>query len=126
MSDNVPQPPRVIPVPSDRLWFDPRLITAATQLKTTDYTGAAGQVILVAPSNPGRMAVGFAAPQMGGSQLVSPWPDVNVWLGITVAPGNEFKWYDLFRYTALVTGPWYAYSTTGIQIRVLEVFRAMG
>lgn len=118
-----PPPPRVEAVPSDRAWFDPRLMLAATQFAYRDVTVPAGVPGVVAVADPTRVAVGFwLTSTLTIGLFVGPWPDPQNG-GVALANNQAATWFDVRQHLILPTLAWYAYAPGGSTIRVSTVRR---
>lgn len=118
--------PELIPfaVPSDRAWFDPRLMMAATEWKISDVALPNNVVTVIASPNPLRVYLGFAFSKTGSADLdVTPWPDWTQFQGWLVH-SNENRWFSLFEWGQLVCQGWYT-NSVGVDafVRVIEILR---
>lgn len=123
MPDKTPKPPRVIAVPSDRAWFDPRLLTAATSLLQYDYQIQTTVKAQIAVPNPSRIAIAISADISATSCSVGPWPDVDaIWMfqPTTTQPTGFFN---LFQHGLIVCNQWWVLSGNPGMIRVNEWIR---
>lgn len=114
---------RVLAVPSDRLWLDPRLVrlnlyTVANNVATDPATS-----VRLATNNPYRWAVGFVHDVYGGSVRVSPWVQDGISVAGWLLEENKVLWFNLTEHTSLVGDEWYASITSGSVVRVIEVIR---
>lgn len=96
--------PRVIP--SDRAWFDPRLLLAATRLVRIDVTPVSGSIVPLLPADPSRLAF-FVAGAVNDlvQRYISPVPDVDNFQFARLTDG--LVRVTLFDYPGLVQGPWF-------------------
>lgn len=123
MSDPVQRPIRTVAVPSDRAWFDGRLITGSLKVVTTDVAFAANTVTRIAKLSSNRVYLAFTT----GSALlpncnIAPWNDPQTWpwTAMQQLVTVEFR---LFNQMALVTGEWYLQCGGAGTIRVVEQLR---
>lgn len=115
--------PRVIAVPSDRLWLDPPFVLRVLYTQIRDVTLAGASVVLGAPLNAARWAIGFVPGTISPTTpAASPWADVSVAPGwsITLDPP---LWFTLQLHGPLVMGEWYVSAGGPGIIRVIEVIR---
>lgn len=119
-----PAGPRVVAIPSDRAWFDPRLMIAATETTISDVPVTAGQIATLAVPDPTRIAIGFGINEsVVGDVQLGPWPDVDVTNLITSGTLAGAAWFDLQNYFGLVGLAWYGLPTANGFIRVITVRR---
>lgn len=123
MPDDAPPPPRILWIPSDRVWIDPQLVGRNIVTQFTDVAIDPVTPVLVAPANPMRWAIGFvfAPPVMGGA-VVGPFSDLTTGTGFTV-PQPGLLWYHLTTYASLVQLGWYGVGGAGSVVRVIEELR---
>lgn len=123
MSAELPQLPRVIAVPSDRLWLDPPFVARMLYTQVTDVVLAGASTVQAVGFNGARWAIyflpGTAAPT---SPRAAPWSDSSV------VPGWEVDDAGVLRFTLtldgpLVTGEWYVSGGGPGTIRVVEIIR---
>lgn len=115
--------PRVIAVPSDRVWFDPRPIIAACQVRVTPVTLIAGSAVQLCNINPRRVALGLTYPVGATNSLThAPWDDPTLYPYGNILPGVT-AWYYLHVHLNLVTYAWYGRSGDTSIVRVTEVTR---
>lgn len=111
------------PIPSDRLWVDPGLITRICRFSYQNVTVMADTITLIAPNNPKRIALGVTTDNGLITLYMSPWPDftnVRLWFD-SVTTGT--RWYTLRDHLSLVTSDWYGYADTNCAIRVTQIER---
>jgi hypothetical protein len=116
-------PTIIVPVPSDRLWFDPRVIMAAcdVQYSTIDLTLTA--ITLLAPADPTRVAIGIMLPRtITPLSGYGPWPDPDQWSLAGFASG-QMAWFDVHKYLNMVNLAWYCFGDGTTLARVVTVRR---
>lgn len=123
MDAATPQTPRVVAIPSDRAWFDPRLINLATQIRTTDYAGAGPFPAIVLPADTRRMMVGFFPNQASNLFEVSPWPDVDQFPLIQVQTPPTIFMLSIFDWGPLISNSWYGMGSGVGSTRIIEILR---
>lgn len=118
-----PQNPLIIPVPSDRLWFDPMALTVNTSIVMTDVVMGMGTVHQIAPQDSRRYSIGFFGPVPLTSIFVAPWPNVDT-LRIGELTNDIPYWFTkLFDHGILVCNEWYGISLSPTTIRRVELIR---
>lgn len=123
MSAELPQLPRVIAVPSDRLWLDPPFVARQLYTQFSNVALPVTGSVLVARANVMRWALGLIlAPGSGSGGTVAPWSDV-VGGGGIVLTVSQLEWYTLTLHGSLVCGEWYGAGGAGSVVRVVEVIR---
>jgi hypothetical protein len=110
---------RVIAIPSDRAWIDPRLIAAVCELTISDVTMDGIGSVPLATADPGRIAIGFSCPAVC---TVGPWSDLSV-IPFEQLPGNSTRFYSLRDYLNTVQLNWFGFAGAGTVIRVIEIRR---
>lgn len=111
------------PFPSDRMWFDPRLVTANCSIVLTDFDVNSPNPMLVAAANSRRWMIGFAQPQLATNIRFAPWPDVDKFMYGVTDPSSRVQVYKLFDVGILVCNSWYALAGGIANLRVIEVLR---
>lgn len=109
--------------PSDRLWFDPVVINAATSFTWQDFTAAANTNIKVLTPNPRRWGIGFAAMTGLASLTVAPWPQVDTVPLLGTGTSTAIPFLTLFTYGPLITAEWWIRITNPTTIRVVQLIR---
>lgn len=118
--------PSRIAIPSDRAWFDPKLITLSTSVRITPMTSIASTPLRVANRNAERVAL---AVLLNAGAVTNPRiaPHSNPanfpWALMTA--GNAFA-INLFEGLSLVTGEWWYHGETGTTMLVIETLRRPG
>lgn len=117
-------PFKLVPVPSDRAWFDPKLMMASTEWRQSDVPLANNVVTQVIAASPVRIMLGFAFYKLGSPDLeISPWPDWATFQGWILA-SNRSLWFTLFENGQLVNQAWYTNSVGADSfVRVIEILR---
>jgi hypothetical protein len=119
----VTPPTRATPSPSDRIWFDPRVIVGSCEFIPTDITLTGATPTLLAKNNPRRVALGFVYPVGAVNTLnVGPWTNPNVFAFDNLQPVSS-KWYYLHVHLNMVCVEWYGFSGTTDTVRVIEIRR---
>ncbi len=115
--------PRVIAVPSDRLWLDPPFVARRLYTQITDVDAGAVPPPQLVGFNSARWAIGFTMSPLGvGNAVVAPWSDMTTGAGLRV-DNDALLWFTLTLHGPLVTGEWYGSGSAGLPIRVVEVIR---
>lgn len=123
MPETLDELPRVIAVPSDRLWLDPLFINRQLFRQRADVAVGAGAAVQVAKANTARWAIGFAVVTTVGPPFnIGPWPDAGSTNGVQLSTSG-FLWYEIGKYGPLVADPWYAFNSSGGTLRVVEIIR---
>lgn len=124
MSDVPDRVERVyVPVPSDRAWFDPRLLLAACRVYTTDVVVPGGNPKQLAPADPNRVAIGFVGQPAGfGDLAYAPWPDPQNF-GVSPANPIAINLYTVHEHLVLPQMEWWGRSLAGITVRVITITR---
>ena len=116
-------PPRVITIPSDRTWIDPRLVSANLYTKTTTVPVDPAAPTIVAKTDVNRWALGFlTAPGGGNGVYFAPYPDLVTGTGFALA-AEGIQWFRLTEYGPVVNLDWWAIGGAGGIIRLIEVLR---
>lgn len=115
--------PEVIAVPSDRLWFDPRLQGAACSVQMSTVVFAGLGTLPAAPANPRRWAIGFFQGTAPQSIICAPWPDVATFSFQAIAIGSALLWFKLFDYGPLILNSWWINAPGATTVRVVELIR---
>lgn len=102
------QPPqRVVAIPSDRLWLDPLLVTAATQFFMRSIFVNAGTYTLFAPANARRLMMLIPAQQaLGSGSKIAAWP-TNADPFLTTTNSNSYSKFTIFDFPGIVGNAWY-------------------
>lgn len=108
---------------SDRIWFDPLLIGAATQQQFSTVTFAGIGVQQVAPANARRWAIGFFQSTAPQAIVASPWPDVATFSFGSLQIGANALWFKLFDYGPLILNGWWISAPGATTVRVVELLR---
>lgn len=110
-------------IPSDRAWFDGRLITAATVVTSADVVVQANVNTRLLTPDPARIWVGIFPGGGGlGTSNLGPWPDVDVFIFKQLTGLAPFT-LTLFDSGSLV-GAWWWIRCTGITtVRTVSVRR---
>lgn len=113
-------------LPSDRNWFDGRLITSVTEPTVSHVQFAGGDTLQLAPANPSRIAIGFFTANLNLTQeAVAPWPEVQDYpfnaTGVQIG-----EWYTLFDYPGLISNKWFGYFINPVLVRVVDIARIEG
>lgn len=117
------EPPRVIAVPSDRLWLDPPFVARQLYTQITDVQIPSIGVHPLVGLSSVRWALGVTpGPATPATGIVAPWGDLDSNAGWTLSGGTPL-WFDLTRYASLVTGQWYCFASGTGLVRVIEVIR---
>lgn len=104
-------------------WADPRLLMAATAVKTTFFNQVVLTSLQVAPADPKRVALGFIPSSNVVVNLrVTPVGDPGFY-GFKIATGATTLWFDLFTYGVLVNQAWNCNQNNPLQMYVVEVYR---
>lgn len=111
------------PQPTDRLWFDPRVLALNTSLVQTDYTLVGGAVTQIAKPSVRRVMVGFYFTPLATNVNISPWPDVNDFAFINYVNSTQLTWFTLFDFGPLVMNGWFALTAFSNTVRVVEITR---
>lgn len=123
MPEALSELPRVIAVPSDRLWLDPPFVARVLYTQVTDVVLVGASTVQVLGYNSSRWAVyflpGIAPPT---TPRCAPWSDSSV------VPGWEIDDAGVLRFTLtldgpLVTGEWFVSGGGPGTIRVVEIIR---
>lgn len=115
--------PRVIAVPSDRLWLDPPFVNRQLYTQVSDVPIPFAGAVQVAPMNAARWAIGFiSTPGSGAGAAIAPWGDVTQSYGVPLV-FTALQWYTLTLHGPLVTGPWFGAGGADSVCRVIEVIR---
>lgn len=124
MTNERPNPPTVRPaVPSDRAWFDPRLIAAVTFPQLTTVVVPMGQVVAVAPANSRRWGIMFCTNALVAGLEYAPWPDLDDFAFGSMLVGEPNAIYTLENYGPLIQSSWWARLNAGGNVRVVELLR---
>jgi len=123
MNDRPHPPTARVSVPSDRAWFDPRLIAAVTYPQLTEYTIGFGQVVQVAPASTRRWGIMFTLGVLGTGLEYAPWPDLGTFAFGSVTLGQPNPIYTLENYGPLIQSAWWARYNAGGVVRVVELLR---
>jgi len=124
MPDDVQKPDvPSFPYPSDRIWFDPSLIAAATSVYIHDETIVFNVIKQLAIPDVRRWGIGFKTDSAGFTFNVAPWPDVNLFVFAGVTLSASIPFFTLFNYGSIVSNGWFANSSFGGSIRVVELLR---
>lgn len=122
MGTQTTRPSRVA-IPSDRAWFDPRLITLSVMVEPGPIVVPPNEVFRVAKLNPERVALSV---MLGAAAVANPYiaphnqPDSFPWK--TLSAGEVFH-ITLQDGLALITGEWYMHIAAGATIMVIEQIR---
>lgn len=117
------KPVRREAIPSDRAWFDARLLTLNLERTITDIVLAAGTITQVASQDPMRVQITFAAAINSiGGMSIAPWPEPDRHhLGIVTAQvAQTFK---IFDFPLDVQQAWYVFDQGGGTIRIITIRR---
>lgn len=124
MSDNPVTPDiKSYPYPSDRIWFDPRLILANCSVELSNVAITAGTNTNIAPARSNRWAIGFFQSVIASGCDYAPWPDVNAYVFDQSSITFTQRWYNLFDYGPIIANSWFARPTAPMTIRVVELLR---
>lgn len=113
-------------IPSDRLWFDPMMLTAATYPKFTPVTMPFAATAQIAPADANRWAIGFSFGSLATGTLIAPWSDIDSYGFATQTLGVTLLFYTLFDFGPLVCSSWYGKATSVQTIRLIELIRKPG
>lgn len=118
-----PVTPRTTAIPSDRAWFDPRLLTGATYPQTTDIALPAGVSTPIVTPNPRRWGLFLGRTNPSPVNLyVAPWSDPEVTYFWTQSLTSDPFW-TLFNFGTIVCNGWWANSASPAVMRVIELIR---
>lgn len=124
MSDNPVTPDtKSYPYPSDRIWFDPRLILANCSILQSDVAIPMTTNKMVAPARSNRWAIGMFQPTTITQCSYAPWPDVDAFVVDITSLTNTIKWFKLFDYGPLVANSWWVRGSSAFTLRVVEILR---
>lgn len=113
----------IVPVPSDRLWFDPRVIMSACQMTTQDIDTATGVITMVATADASRVAIGFSLlAGTIGTLDVGPWTDPDIASFVRINGGVP-QWFYLHEHLNVVCQEWFGVSLVGASVRVTTIRR---
>lgn len=113
----------IVPVPSDRLWFDPKVIAVACDLVINDVDLTTGNPVLIATEDSSRVAIGIALPSGIVTGLsYGPWSDPQNYAQKLTSP-PLIDWYYLHEHLNLVQHAWYAFAGAAPTLRVITVRR---
>lgn len=126
MPDEKQPKERIIAIPSDRLWIDPLLITAATQFFLRSTPVVLGQFTPFAPANARRILLAIPAQQgIGSGAKICPFPgSTNLYFDTTSATVPSR--YTIFDWPGIVGNTWYVSPPTGGNFAWIEVLRNPG
>lgn len=111
-------------LPSDRAWFDPRLIGVVTRPLFRTVSVAMNTITLVAKPDPSRMFLLVATAAGGfGSGSLAPWSDPDAFAPFTFSASTSLARISLFEWPGLVQVGWYIFSAAAQSYRVVEVLR---
>lgn len=112
-----------LPVPSDRLWFDPAAVGRSLVPRMSTFTAVGGVAEKAAPFNPMRWAVGFMLQSGGGfNARVFPDPSVETSFGVELS-SSVLSWFNLTTYGPLVSSDWWLFASPLAVIQVVEIVR---
>lgn len=124
MAEQLPDDaPRIVAVPSDRLWFDPRALNVATFAQWSDVVVSMGVPRVVVPANPRRWGLGFGIGPLSPGITFAPWPDVGTFALITSTGFFTVPFMTLQTYGPIVSLEWSAAANSTQTIRVVELIR---
>ena len=112
-----------IAYPSDRLWFDPRVIVANTYQVFVDVVIPSNTSTQILKPNINRVMFGFATTATASTLNISPWPDVDTVAFFSLSPSTNQKMFTLFDFGPLITFGWYGFSGIGVTARMIEILR---
>jgi hypothetical protein len=116
----------VKPIPSDRAWFDGRLITSATYQRRTRLQITGGTQGVIAPANSNRVAIGISRTTGGfGSFFAAPWTEPNIDKFLAL-PADTIAWFTIFDYFSLIGNVWYLFASTTETFNITEILRTGG
>lgn len=109
--------------PSDRLWFDPLVLNAATSFRTQDFTliGTAKQKIM--PASPRRWGLGVAGSTALATLGIAPWAQVDTLPLFGSGTSTVLPFLTLFSVGPLITCEWWIISSNNATVRVVELIR---
>lgn len=110
-------------VPSDRLWFDPAMLTNATFPQLSQVQLPVSGNFVVAPANARRWGIGFVIAAGVASIPFAPWPDVDGFPFGSTPTVKGVLWFNLFSHGPLVCNQWSAGSGASAVVRVVELIR---
>lgn len=120
--DSIPTP-KIIAVPSDRLWFDPIMLNTACSIQITDVaiSGTGPQVII--PGNVNRWAIMFVAKSPNALPSLGPWPDAASFPLFVSTGALPLYQTNLFTIGPIISNQWWVTSLGAMTIRVVESIR---
>lgn len=107
-------------------WYDPRLLSVVTGVRTNDVTVNSSHPVMIAPADTTRLMIGFISPNPADTMLIAPWPDVNAFSLFNLAGNNLFYWAKIFDYGTLINNAWYGFSSSGGPFRIVTIYRVDG
>lgn len=123
MDIGTPEMPRVIAVPSDRAWFDPRLLVNNSQVLTYNLTIDASGTGMILPYNANRYMLLLSGGIIGTASY-APWPEVSAYAAFgPFNPGATLTRVSLFDIGPIITQAWYVLGSGFDTIHVVETQR---
>ena len=113
-------------ISSDRLWFDPLMLTIATSVRISNIVMVGNVAAILAPSDPNRWGVGFYQGTAGTSLSVAPWPDLQNAVMFASTISITIPFLTLFNLGPLVSSQWWGLPGFNATIRVVELLRNSG
>lgn len=111
------------PIPSDRAWFDPRLIGLNLYYESFDYQDDPDSITRVANNSPDRWGLIFTVVSQPDAITVAPWSDVQATNGGWLVESGTPLRITLPDYGPLVMAEWYMAEGSASIVRVTEIIR---
>lgn len=113
-----------IAVPSDRLWFDPKVLNVAAFPQLTDLTVSMSVVTPLVGANVRRWGLAVCRAGFGGAVEIAPWPDLAAGVLYRSDMQGTIPMITLFAVGPLVSSAWWISTSVAGTVRVVELIRA--